>query len=91
MRKPRLNSVQKRFRFAKSITCLKTKLKIDVSGIRTFQYDKETRTWSSVGGNVHFWRNGVYAEIVETKKKGCKCENCNCDKQKIVKRNHKKS
>ena len=91
MRKPRLNSVQKRFRFAKTIICLKTKLRIDVSRIKTFQYDKENKIWSSVGGAVHFWRNGAYAEIVETKKKTCKCENCKCNEQKIVKRNHHKS
>lgn len=90
MRKPRLNSVQKRFRLAKSIICLKTKLKIDVTGIKTFEYSAENKVWTSVGGAVCFWRNGDFAQIVESKDKRCKCKNCDCNKAKNIKRNQKK-
>jgi len=90
MRKPRLNSVQKRFRFAKSIICLKTNLRIDVSGVKKFEYNVFNRSWNSVGGAVCFWLNGVYATIVDSRKKDCKCKNCDCGKTKTVKRKQKK-
>lgn len=89
--KPNLQAVRKQFSNAKTITCLTNKINIDVTGITEFEYDDEAEIWTSVGGAITFWKNGEFATIVTSvSKKKCKCEDCNCNKQKTVKRNHKK-
>lgn len=89
--KPNLQAVRKYFSNAKTVTCITNKIDIDVSGITEFEYDSEAEIWTSVGGAITFWKKGNYAEIVNyVSKKPCKCENCNCNKSKTVKRNLKK-
>lgn len=91
MKKPNLQAVQKYFSNTKTVTCLTNAMNIDVTGIVSFEYDKEAEIWTSVGGAITFWKNGVYATIVNSvAKKPCKCENCDCNKSKTVKRNLKK-
>jgi hypothetical protein len=91
MNKPNLKAVQKQFCNAKTVECITNKMQIDVTGIIAFEYDEEAEIWTSVGGAITFWKNGVYAAIITSvSKKPCKCENCNCNKSKTVKRNFKK-
>ena len=91
MKKPNLQAVREQFSNAKTVTCITNKMDIDVTGIAEFEYDSEAEIWTSVGGAITFWKNGKYAEIVHAvSKKPCKCENCNCNKAKTVKRNRKK-
>ena len=91
MKKPNLQAVREQFSNAKTVACITNKIDIDVTGITEFEYDSEAEIWTSVGGAITFWKNGAYAEIVNTvSKKPCKCENCNCNKEKTVKRNIKK-
>jgi hypothetical protein len=89
--KPNLKAVKKHFANAKTIRCLANTMDIDVTGITDFEYDATSERWTSVGGAVVFCEGGFYAEIINTvSKKPCKCENCNCNKVKTVKRNFKK-
>lgn len=90
-KKPNLQAVRKQFSNAKTITCLTNQINIDVTGNTEFEYDEVAEIWTSVGGAITFWKNGVFASIVNlVSKKPCKCENCNCNKGKVVKRNLKK-
>jgi hypothetical protein len=91
MSKPNLQAIRKQFCNAKTVSCITNRINIDVTGITEFEYDPEAEIWTSVGGAITFWKNGVYATIVNSvSTKKCKCENCNCNKLKIVKRNLKK-
>lgn len=91
MSKPNLQAVRKQFSNAKTVECLTNKIEIDVTGITEFEYDKEAEIWTSVGGAITFWKSGVYADIKNiVSKKPCKCEDCNCNKEKTVKRNLRK-
>lgn len=91
MKKPNLQAVRKQFSNAKTVTCITNQINIDVTGITEFEYDKEAEIWTSVGGAITFWKNGVYAAIVNfVSKKPCKCVDCDCNKEKTVKRNLRK-
>lgn len=91
MIKPNLQAVRKKFSNAKTVTCITNQINIDVTSITEFEYDKEAEIWTSVGGAITFWKKGAYAAILNyVSKKPCKCENCNCNKVKTVKRNIKK-
>lgn len=91
MKKPNLQAVRKQFSNAKTVRCLTNNISIDVTGITEFEYDSEAEIWTSIGGAITFWKNGQFAEITNTVfKKPCKCENCDCNKQKTVKRKAKK-
>jgi hypothetical protein len=91
MSKPNLKALRKYFCHAKTVECLTNKIAIDVTGIYEFEFDVEAEIWTSVGGAITFWKNGEFAPILNiVSKKPCKCENCDCNKQKTVKRNHKK-
>jgi hypothetical protein len=91
MQKPNLQAVRKYFSNAKTVTCITNKIDIDVTGFIDFEYDSEAEIWTSAGGAITFWKNGVYASILNyVSKKPCKCENCNCNKGKTIKRNLKK-
>lgn len=91
MKKPNLQAVKEHFAAAKTVECITNRMNIDVTGIVSFEYDKEAEIWTSVGGAITFWKNGVYAAIVNSvSKKTCKCENCDCNKSKTVKRNLKR-
>jgi hypothetical protein len=92
MRKPNLQAVKEHFATAKTVECITNKMNVDVTGIVSFEYDKEAEIWTSIGGAITFWKKGVYATIVNSvSKKPCKCENCDCNKSKTVKRNLRKS
>ncbi len=89
--KPNLQAVRKHFCNAKTVQCLTNKIDVDVTGTTEFEYDQEAAIWTSVGGAITFWKNGGYATIINSvAKKPCKCENCDCNKTKTVKRNPKK-
>lgn len=91
MKKPNLQAVRKHFCTAKTVQCLTNKIVIDVTGNTEFEYNTEAKTWNSVGGAITFWKDGEYAEIINAvAKKPCKCENCDCNKSKTVKRNPRK-
>lgn len=87
MRKPRVSSIKRHFEQAKTIRCLKKAINIDISHTTEFVFNKETNSYTSVGGAVTFWENGNFAEILDSKVKKCKCENCECNKSKTLKRN----
>lgn len=90
-KKPNLQTIRKYFSKAKTVVCITNKMKIDVTGITEFEFDQEAKIWTSVGGAITFWKNGAYAEIVDLVfKKPCSCKNCDCNKEKTVKRNLKK-
>lgn len=89
--KPNLQAVREHFSNAKTVSCITNQIQIDVTGTTEFEYDKEAEIWTSVGGAITFWKNGEYAEIINSvSKKPCKCENCDCNKGKTVKRNLRK-
>lgn len=91
MKKPNLQAVREQFSNAKTVTCITNKIDVDVTGITEFEYDKEAEIWTSIGGAITFWKNGIFASIVNyVSKKPCKCKNCDCNKEKTVKRNLKK-
>lgn len=91
MKKPNLQAVREQFSNAKTVTCITNKIDVDVTGITEFEYDKEAEIWTSIGGAITFWKKGVFASIVNSvSNKPCKCKNCDCNKEKTVKRNLKK-
>lgn len=77
MTKPRLSTIANYFLKAKTVTCLRTGLTIDVTANQKYEYREESNSYTSVGGAVTFWKDGVYAEMK------CACENCNCKKTNI--------
>ena len=86
MNLPNLKALRKHFCHAKTVECLTNKISIDVTGIYEFEFDEEAQIWTCEGGAITFWKNGVFATIINlTSKKPCKCENCDCNKQKTVK------
>ena len=90
-KKPNLQAVRKQFSNAKTVVCITNKMKIDVTGTTEFEYDQEAEIWTSVGGAITFWKEGAYAEIIDSvSKKPCSCESCDCNKGKTVKRNLRK-
>lgn len=91
MKKPNLQAVRKHFWNTKTVSCLVNKISIDVTGITEFEYNTDLESWTSVGGAITFWKDGSYAPIINlvTSKK-CKCENCNCNKSKLMKSNLKR-
>ena len=85
---PNLQSVRKQFSKAKTVNCITNKINVDVTGITEFEYDKEAKIWTSIGGAITFWKEGVFADIVRSITKApCSCESCDCNKGKTLKRN----
>lgn len=88
MSKPNLQAVKKHFLNAKTIECIENKMKIDVTNVNDFEFNSELQSWTSIGGAVTFWKDGQFAEIINSvSKKPCKCENCGCNKSKTIKKN----
>jgi hypothetical protein len=70
-------TIAKHFCSAKSIKCLNLEKEIDVSYNKTYLYDKLNNRFTSIGGIVTFWQDGVFAEIITKKDE---CLNCKKDK-----------
>ena len=85
MSKPRLSSVANHFKESKTVRCLKTGIIIDVTHNDKYEYDKNSNSYTSLGGAVTFWKDGEYAETINYINKKCKCENCDCNKSKTIK------
>ncbi|TDD77152.1 hypothetical protein [Flavobacterium caseinilyticum] len=66
MKRPTRKAVRQHFATAKTVECITNKMNIDVTGITSFEYDKEARIWTSVGGAITFWKKGVFATIVNS-------------------------
>lgn len=92
MTKPTPAKVKKHFKLTKEVRCLKNNIIIDVNGISEFQFNEQDNSYSSIGGAVVFWKDGVFATIV-TARKCNNCTNCSCkdNKPKTIKRNSKKT
>lgn len=86
MSKPRPSSIANHFSDSKTVRCLKTGIQVDVTNNNTYEYNKDTNSYTSVGGVVTFWKDGEYAETINYITKKCRCENCDCNKSKTVKR-----
>lgn len=69
-----ISELREYFKDVKSIKCLRRKIVIDVTGFDDFYYLKEHNSYTSPGAMVEFWKNGVFAEIVERiPEKDCGC------------------
>lgn len=85
-KKPNLQAVRKQFLKAKTVNCITNKINVDVTGITEFEYDKEAKIWTSIGGAITFWKEGVFADIVSSITKApCSCESCDCNKGETLK------
>lgn len=73
---PTEEEIKTHFAKAKEIRCLASGNSTAVTAVKAYEYDAATASWTSKGGAVTYWKNGVYAEI--TKKRCEKCKNCNC-------------
>lgn len=75
---PNLEEIKAHFAKAKEIKCLGTGQVVNVSQVKSYAFDAEANSWSSIGGAVIFWQAGQYADITKTKcVAGCKdCKPC---------------
>lgn len=71
---PSLKQVQNKFLKVKEIICLANNIKVDVTGTKNFEFNNKENSWTSTGGYVVFWENGIFAKITEK----CACVNCGC-------------
>ena len=74
MKKPQFKNIKKYFCKAKTVKCVINGIVIDVSNNKEYEYNKFDNSYTSVGGAVVFWNDGVYAEIVSENTE------CNCKK-----------
>lgn len=80
MKKPTEKQVKKYFCSAREVFCIKNQTEIGINGIKHFEWNEDEKSWTSIGGAVTFWSEGVgYAQITRKEK----CADCpGCDKKK---------
>lgn len=77
MNTPTQEEVKKHFCQAKTIKCLFRKINVDISACRGFVFSELDNQYTTIGGSILVWKDGVYAEIIDKKKEPCKCNDCN--------------
>lgn len=72
--------IQRHFRHAKQIKCLRTNLIISVEHNQGYEQESANAPITSIGGSVVFWKDGQFAEIIKKCDKPCE----DCKKNKII-------
>lgn len=62
-----VNAIQRRYKKAKSIHCLKLNKEVDIQNISKLMYNPGENTVTSGSGIICFWKDGVFAEITKAK------------------------
>ena len=64
------------FSTAKEVRCLKLDIVVNINHVSSFDYQEKSNSYTSHGGVIVVWKDGIFATI--TKKKCLNCKNCNC-------------
>lgn len=73
---PTPEEVKNHFSTAKEVRCLNLDVIVNISYVTRFEFNEKTNTYTTNGGVIVVWKDGIFATI--TKKKCLNCKNCKC-------------
>lgn len=75
-RKPSLKKVKEHFSQAREVFCLKSKIPVNIASVKSFIFNEADRSFTTIGGAVMVWKDGLYAEITKKKCNPADCKEC---------------